>query len=460
MILKIKTLLFCLAFTIFCVHAQKKDSTKVSFIDSVKAIKEKTKVTDTSKTSETDSTNNKVDSFYSTTGSAKVVKKLEDPRLGLTYEFITKIKRMKPNQILIIDEKFVRNEKRVDEYGLEYEATVTIRFSFSQDMITGIVKEVPLYATNGRETNLIDIKIPIKFCCTTPMDSVHKKKHCGKMSELNDFEDNDGCKDWVQVEAGSGSKKSSGKPTIKGKGITGQTSVTGDSNDDDDEEVDKFGKPISKKKKKGKKNKKNKGKIEDEDIEQADSTQSISKDSLQVSKPSGKKIKGKNKEEEKEGFGKPKQNKKKKGKGRKEEEEDTITENGTTDSTENKPTNTENKETPSVKKDSTTNEKIETEKKVEEKTESKKDKKKKKKKDNHVEKEEPKIDSSNNKTTEPAKEQKTETTKDVKVDTEKKEDKTEEKKEEEKTETKKDKKKKKKKDSKKNNEEEENKNGD
>jgi len=308
MTLKFK-MLFALLFVAFIfVRAQEKDTTKKSFVDSVKALADtaKVKTTDSSKTNATDTAKANVDSFYSTTSTAKVIKKIEDPRLGLSYEFIARIKRMKPNQLLIIDEKAVRNEKRVDEYGLEYEATVAVRFSFSQDMITGIVKETPLYNTAGRETNIIDVKIPIKFCCTTPIDTVHKKKHCGKMSELNDFEDNEGCKDWVQVEAGSGgSKKSTGKPVVKGKGRTGQTSVTGESDDDDDEEVDKFGKPISKKKKK--KGKKSKQQLEDENIEVSDSTTVNYQDSVVTdkSKKTGKKVKESKKKKNDESFGKP-----------------------------------------------------------------------------------------------------------------------------------------------------------
>ena len=306
MTLKFKMLFALLFVTFIFVRAQEKDTTKKSFVDSVKALTDtaKVKVTDSSKTNATDTTKANVDSFYSTTSTAKVIKKIEDPRLGLSYEFIARIKRMKPNQLLIIDEKAVRNEKRVDEYGLEYEATVAIRFSFSQDMITGIVKETPLYNTAGRETNIIDVKIPIKFCCTTPMDSVHKKKHCGKMSELNDFEDNEGCKDWVQVEAGSGgSKKSTGKPIVKGKGRTGQTSITGESDDNDDEEVDKFGKPISKKKK----GKKSKQQLEDENIEVSDSTTVNYQDSVVTdkSKKTGKKVKESKKKKNDESFGKP-----------------------------------------------------------------------------------------------------------------------------------------------------------
>ena len=306
MTLKFKMLFALLFVTFIFVRAQEKDTTKKSFVDSVKALTDtaKVKVTDSSKTNATDTTKANVDSFYSTTSTAKVIKKIEDPRLGLSYEFIARIKRMKPNQLLIIDEKAVRNEKRVDEYGLEYEATVAIRFSFSQDMITGIVKETPLYNTAGREKKNIYVKNPTKICCTTPLDKGHKKKHWGKKSELNDFEDNEGCKDWVQVEAGSGgSKKSTGKPIVKGKGRTGQTSITGESDDNDDEEVDKFGKPISKKKK----GKKSKQQLEDENIEVSDSTTVNYQDSVVTdkSKKTGKKVKESKKKKNDESFGKP-----------------------------------------------------------------------------------------------------------------------------------------------------------
>jgi len=215
----------------------------------------------------------------------KEIKKLEDPLLALPYELITRMKKMKPNQLLVIDEKFVRNEKRDDEYGIPYEVTVTVRLGFSQDMITGIVKEVPLYNTAGRETNIIPVRIPVKFCCTTPIDSVHKKKHCGLMSELNAYEDSEGCKDWIQVEGATG--KPGGKIVKKGGGISGETSVVGGDDKDD------FGKPTSKKgKKKGKK-----GKAQlDEDDETTDSTRVSSEDSVVVEK--GKKLSKKERRKE------------------------------------------------------------------------------------------------------------------------------------------------------------------
>ncbi|MBX2932221.1 MAG: hypothetical protein KF781_09770 [Chitinophagaceae bacterium] len=233
----------------------------------------------------------------------KEVKKLEDPLLALPYDMVYKIKKMKPNQLLVIDEKFVRNEKRVDDNGRPYEVTVTIRLGFSQDMITGIVKEVPLYNTAGRETNIIPVKIPVKFCCITPIDTTHKKKHCGLMSELNDFEDNEGCKDWEQVEGGS-KKAGAGKYTKKGDGITGETSITGD----DDDEVEEFGKqPISKK---GKKKKGKKGKTQDLDEDVSDSTQVATEDSVTVDK--GKKVKSGKKTNKKEAIEKSKSKKSKK----------------------------------------------------------------------------------------------------------------------------------------------------
>lgn len=130
----------------------------------------------------------------------KDIIKLNDERLKLPIDVLLKIKNMNPDELVKINERFIFNNKVEDEDGNKYEVTTTVRLGFSQDMITGIIKEVPLYNSASKETNLIPIKIPIKFCCTTPLDSVHKKIHCGNMSELNDFEDNQHCKAWIQKE--------------------------------------------------------------------------------------------------------------------------------------------------------------------------------------------------------------------------------------------------------------------
>jgi hypothetical protein len=254
----------------------------------------------------------------------KEIKKIEDPLLALSGEFIYNLKRMKPNQLLVIDERSVRNEKRYDDAGEEYEVTVTVRLGFSQDMITGIVKEVPLYQSNSKETNILYVKIPIKFCCTTPIDTLHTKKHCGKMSELNDFEERDHCKDWVQQEeavAGGGGGKSGPSKTTKGGGVTGQTSAGGDAGD--------FGKPVPKGKKASKKgkNKKDKDEVEEEEMN-ADSTQPAKKVEPMNSKDKkGKTEKvDKKKDSEEDGFGKPQPKSKKKGKGNIEKEEPVVEE--------------------------------------------------------------------------------------------------------------------------------------
>lgn len=223
----------------------------------------------------------------------KEIKKLEDPLLALPQDLIIRLKKMKPNQLLVIDERFVRNEKRVDDEGVEYEVTVTVRMGFSQDMITGIVKEVPLYLSNGRETNIVHVKIPVKFCCTTPIDTLHKKRHCGKMSELNDFEDNEGCKDWEQKEEATASAAGFGKPgnTTPGTkkkgapGVSGRTSVGGD---DDEDEAAGFGKPVPKQKptKKGKK-----GAVINTDDEENATDSTTNKTTLQKPAAKGKEVK-------------------------------------------------------------------------------------------------------------------------------------------------------------------------
>jgi hypothetical protein len=170
----------------------------------------------------------------------KEIVKLED--LNLPEELYYRIKTMKPNQLLNFREDFSYNLKADD--GIEY--TITIRLGFSEDMITGIVKWAPLYNNNETPTEITKIKVKVQFCCTTPIDTLHKKQHCGKMSELNDFEDNEHCKDWEQKDDGKREAENVdafGKPGAGGKkgkgGVSGRTSATDDG----------FGKPEPKGKK-------------------------------------------------------------------------------------------------------------------------------------------------------------------------------------------------------------------
>lgn len=199
----------------------------------------------------------------------KEIKKLDDPLLALPAELIYKIQHLHPDSILNLNERIVRNERRADEAGDPYEVTVTVRLGFSQDMITGIVKEVPLYQSADREMNLIEVKIPVKFCCTTKIDSAHTKKHCGKMSELNDFEENEHCKNWMQDNGESAGdpdavngfrpkvvKKSTAKPTVAdstGFGKPGQKPTKKELKNQKQESMDSSGvekkEPIQKSKK-------------------------------------------------------------------------------------------------------------------------------------------------------------------------------------------------------------------
>jgi hypothetical protein len=253
----------------------------------------------------------------------KEIKKLDDPLLALSSELMYRLKKMTPNQLLVIDERSVRNEKRVDDAGQEYEVTITVRLGFSQDMITGIVREVPLYQSNDREPYLLYVKIPVKFCCTTPIDTLHTKKHCGKMSELNDLEDNQHCKDWAQQDEAAeaaantaGFGKLGGSRTTKKKGgdVTGKTTAA-------DEEGEGFGKPIPKGKKPTKKEKNAKGQVaEDEEATTADSTKaaSIADSSNTKSKKEKTDKVEKKKDTDEEGFGKPQPKSKSKKKGKSE----------------------------------------------------------------------------------------------------------------------------------------------
>lgn len=178
------------------------------------------------------------------TAKPKEISKLED--LGIPDELYYRIKSMKPNQLLNFREDYSYNLKADD--NIEY--TITIRLGFSEDMITGIVKWAPLYNSNETPTEITKIKVKCQFCCTTPIDTLHTKQHCGKMSELNDFEDNDHCKDWIQKDDAKKDAENVdafGKPGAGGKkgkaGVSGKTSATDEG----------FGKPDAKGKgKKGK----------------------------------------------------------------------------------------------------------------------------------------------------------------------------------------------------------------
>lgn len=227
----------------------------------------------------------------------KDIQKLDDERIKLPADLILKLKKMGADELVNMSERFIYNDKVEDENGNKYEVTVTVRLGFSQDMITGIVKEVPLYNSASKETNIIKIKIPIQFCCSTPIDTLHKRQHCGKMSELNDFEDREHCKAWIQKDKAQQDKeaakliadsiaKMQNKTTLKKKGgpinKTGVDSTGG------------FGKPIPK----GKISKKNKN--DKEEIEVADSTIKIVSPKNASNKQDKKSIKSnKNQKQEK-----------------------------------------------------------------------------------------------------------------------------------------------------------------
>lgn len=253
----------------------------------------------------------------------KDVKKLDDPLLLLPQDLIYKIQHMKPDPLLDLNERIVRNERRTDEYGEDYEVTVTVRLGFSQDMITGIVKEVPLYQSASREINIVQVKIPVKFCCTTKIDSVHTKKHCGKMSELNDFEEFEHCKDWIQDNGESASNPDAVtgfRPKTIKKGVTGKTTAADSTG---------FGKPNTKiSKKEAKAN--------------TDSTATNTKGSVKSKKESPKKEKAepvkKEKSDDGESFGKPKAKEKGKGKSAKKAQ-------GKDDSEEQQPVTTDSTST-------------------------------------------------------------------------------------------------------------------
>ena len=238
----------------------------------------------------------------------KDIKKLEDENLRLPQELIAKIKKMGPDELVMISERFMYNDKREDENGEKYEATITVRLGFSQDMITGIVKEVPIYNTIEKEVNIIYVKIPIQFCCTTAIDTLHKKQHCGKMSELNDLEANEYCKAWAQKDEAQkelDNANSFGKPGSKGsKKKGGQTHAKNDST-----HTESFGKPIPK----GKPGKKGKN-VKDANADDAsDSTNSTIPPIIEKNKK-GKTTSPKKQNEDEE-YGKPiKENKKGKGK--------------------------------------------------------------------------------------------------------------------------------------------------
>jgi hypothetical protein len=286
----------------------------------------------------------------------KEITKLEET--NIPGEMYAKIKNMKPNELVAFRENFTYNIKAED--NVEY--SITVKLGFSQDMITGIIKWVPLYASNDAPPEITQIKIPIKFCCTTPIDTLHKKQHCGKMSELNDFEDYEHCKDWKQAEDGGKGDKAA-VINKKGKGVNKTDST---------ESFGKAPKPLSKKEMKKKKGQPGFG-------DDASDSTGVAKDSLgdygkpeKPSKKDSKKKKGKEtvteepsnsadssarpatepKPKKDDGsFGKPvKDNKKKKGK------EKEVEPPPATDSTSSKPEpppSSQEKKDEEVKKDST-----------------------------------------------------------------------------------------------------------
>jgi hypothetical protein len=222
-----------------------------------------------------DTTTIKIDTTVLINTSAdrlKDIKKLEDERIKIPADLIFKLKKMGPDELVNLSERFIYNDKVEDENGDKYEVTITVRLGFSQDMITGIVKEVPLYNSAIKETNIINIKIPVQFCCSTPIDTLHKKQHCGKMSELNDFEDKEHCKAWIQKDKTQQDKEAAkmvadsiaklqSKTNLKKKG-SGTNKIVIDS-------IGGFGKPIPK----GKTSQKNKSAFKE--IEVTDSTGNV-----------------------------------------------------------------------------------------------------------------------------------------------------------------------------------------
>lgn len=206
------------------------------------------------------------------TDRLKDIQKLEDERIKLPVDLILKLKKMGADELVNLSERFIYNDRVEDENGDKYEVTVTVRLGFSQDMITGIVKEVPLYNSASKETNIIKIKIPVQFCCSTPIDTLHKKQHCGKMSELNDFEDKEHCKAWIQKDKAQQDKDAAKLIADSIAKMQSKTNLKKKSSAPNKTGVDStggFGKPTPK----GKVSKKNKN--INEEIEVSDSTGKI-----------------------------------------------------------------------------------------------------------------------------------------------------------------------------------------
>ena len=206
------------------------------------------------------------------TDRLKDIQKLDDKRIKLPVDLILKLKKMGADELVTLSERFIYNDRVEDENGDKYEVTVTVRLGFSQDMITGIVKEVPLYNSASKETNIIKIKIPVQFCCSTPIDTLHKKQHCGKMSELNDFEDKEHCKAWIQKDKAQQDKDAAKLIADSIAKMQSKTNLKKKSSAPNKTGVDStggFGKPIPK----GKVSKKNKN--INEEIEVSDSTGKI-----------------------------------------------------------------------------------------------------------------------------------------------------------------------------------------
>jgi hypothetical protein len=217
-----------------------------------------------------DSINTKKDTV--TFDRLKDITKIDDERIMLPADLIFKLKKMGPDQLVNLNERFIFNDQLEDENGNKYEVTITIRLDFSQDMITGIVKEVPLYNSASKKTNLIQIKIPIQFCCTTPIDTLHKKKHCGKMSELNDLEVKEHCKVWIQKDKAQQDKEAAkiiADSIAKMQSKTNHKKKGSNPNKADVDSTGGFGKPIPK----AKVSKKNKSSIEE--IEVRDSSGNV-----------------------------------------------------------------------------------------------------------------------------------------------------------------------------------------
>ncbi len=121
----------------------------------------------------------------------KEIKKLDE--LEVDPYIINRIESMNDSMMLDIDEELRFNFKGED--GENY--TNVTRLVFAQDAIFGFRKTFWNTSSGQIPMDTIKIKIPVKFCCSSPITDEHKEQHCGFMSELNQFEDLYKCKGWV-----------------------------------------------------------------------------------------------------------------------------------------------------------------------------------------------------------------------------------------------------------------------